>query len=134
MEMGRSEQVRKVAEREYVRPASMKNQEIRIRVGDLEKTLVREGFPVRHINQICSALESEKFWGARLELHGSKGKPRRVDTIYEFSFKEGVGESKTATSIERDPLLELMGVLKGAIREGADAFVREIRRDKVSHS
>ena len=100
---------------------------------------MREGFPARHINQICSALESDKFSGTRLELRGGKGKPRKVDTIYEFSVRErtpqpGVRERTPQPGSLHpagDPLLELMGVLKGVIREGADAFVREMRRDKA---
>ncbi|HWZ51503.1 MAG TPA: hypothetical protein VNW54_08560 [Granulicella sp.] len=91
---------------------------------------MREGFPARHINQICSALESDKFSGTRLELRGGKGKPRKVDTIYEFSVRERTPQPGSLHPAG-DPLLELMGVLKGVIREGADAFVREMRRDKA---
>ena len=31
---------------------------------------------------------------------------------------------------DADPLLGLMGIMKGSVREGADAFLRELRRDK----
>ena len=129
MTKGRSDHVREVAERDYVYPAIARGREVRIRVGDIEKRLLREGFPARHLNQICSALESEKFLRERMELCGPKGKPRRVDTIYQFLPVEPTPELEPRTPV-RDPLLELRGVLRGAIREGADAFVREIRRDK----
>jgi hypothetical protein len=130
MALGKSELVRRIAERDYVTPAMANGGEVHIRVGDLEKTLLREGFPTRHINQICSALESDKFSGTRLELRGGKGRPRRVDTIYEFRVRQRTSPPAPLQPAP-DPLLELMGVLKGAIREGADAFLREMRRDKA---
>jgi len=128
--MTQSEMVRKVAERDYVGPAMLRREDVRIRVGDLERTLIGEGFPPRHINQICSALESKKFWQAGLAPLGPRVKPRRVDTVYEFSLNT-VAYQKRDTPIEfADPLLELRGFLRGAIIEGADAFVRDLRRDK----
>jgi hypothetical protein len=130
MAKGNSTLVRRVADRDYVNPAMADGGVVRIRVGDLEKTLMREGFPARHINQICSALESDKFSGTRLELRGGKGKPRKVDTIYEFKVRQRIAQPASLQPA-RDPLLELRGVLKGAIREGADAFLRELRRDKA---
>lgn len=132
MTTGQSDHVRRVADREYVEPALQGRKEVRIRVGDIERALLLEGFPPRHINQICSALESDKFWKGRMELRVPKGMPRRVDTVYEFSLKNG--DRRLPIEEVGDPLLNLRGVLKGAIREGADAFVRKIRRDKASGS
>ncbi len=129
MDKGWSEKVRSVAEREYIRPAVRGGCEVTIRVGDIHQMLRKEGFPTGHISQICSALESEKFWKRQgLEPRTPKGQARRLDTSYVFRVKEGAQPRTEET--RPDPLLELVGVLKGAIREGADAFVREIRRDK----
>lgn len=133
MAKGLSDLVREVAERDYVRPAMMRGQPLEIRVGDLQETLrVEKGFPPGHINQICNALESTKFLSARLELSGGKGKPRKVSTVYQFSVIEKTGAPAPAIRSVSDPLLKLRGVLRGAIREGADTFVREMRRDKES--
>jgi len=90
----------------------------------------QQGFPPQHPNQIASAIESRKFWEPRgLVMCSPKGQSRKVDAIFEFKF---VNKSQDARieSNAHDPLLELAGILKGAIREGADAFIREIRRDK----
>ena len=127
-----SEKVRELADREYVTPASKEGRSITIVVGEIHEKLRAEGFPSGHTNQICSSLESEKFWKYRgLELRSPLGQPRRHSTTYEFQFK-GVAPSKAAQRSKGDPLLELMGILKGAVREGADVFVKEMRRDKVS--
>jgi hypothetical protein len=37
--------------------------------------------------------------------------------------------SGRSPAVEQDPLVALSGILRGAIREGAAAFVRELRRD-----
>lgn len=132
MTKGLSERVRKVAERDYVRPALSSGAAIEIIVGDLHQTLRNEGFPAAHINQVCSALESEKFWKAHgLELRTPIGQARRLSTKYHFRITTSRKFSKHSIP-EKDPLLELAGILKGAIREGAGAFLRELRRDKVA--
>ncbi len=132
MAKGSSEWVRRIAERDHISIGSKNGGRISIRIGEIERSLLSEGFPPRHLNQICSSLESEKFWKPRgLELLTPKGQPRRTDTVLEFSFRNLHIAAETEKPIPaRDPLLELAGLLKGAIREGADAFVREIRRDK----
>jgi hypothetical protein len=130
MKTGWSERIRDVADREYVRPARRDGKLVKIVVGDIHRKLREEGFPSGYTNQICTSLESEKFWRERgLELCSPAGQPRRHSTAFEFRFnKEFLGGAKVVA--EEDPLLGLMGILKGAIREGADAFVRELRRDK----
>lgn len=131
MDKGNSESVRRTAERRYVSGRNERDSRIRIRLGDLEEVLIAEGFPRRHLNQICTSLESKKFWGPRgLKLQTPKGQPPRVDTVLEFRVLEPGRRVSITPKSEQDPLLELVGVLKGAIHEGADAFVRELRRDK----
>ncbi len=129
MKTGWSERIREVAEREYVNPARAKRGEIQIKVGDLQRKLKPQGFPAGYTNQILTSLESERFWRDRgLEMDTPAGQPRRHETILRFHFASA---SAAVGKTNSDPLLELAGVLKGAIREGADAFIRELRRDKA---
>lgn len=129
MKTGWSDRIRDLADREYVNPARSGDGKIRIRVGDMQKKLKEQGFPAGFTNQILSSLESERFWKERgLEMDTPPGQPRRHETVLTFHFRDNV---KRAFGIAQDPLLELAGILKGAIREGADAFVRELRRDKA---
>jgi hypothetical protein len=131
MKTGKSELVREVADREYISPARSERKPVKIVVGDIHRKLREVGFPAGHTNQICTSLESEKFWKERgLELCSPLGQPRRHSTVFEFRFRGAAGKPNLKGQ-GNDPLLELMGVLKGAIREGADAFVKELRRDKV---
>jgi len=130
MTTGWSERIRNLADREYVSPARRGGKPIKIVVGEIQRKLRAEGFPDGHTNQICSSLESKKFWGERgLELCSPLGQPRKHSTTFEFRFHASTPASQVKTG-GADPLLELMGILKGAIREGADAFVKELRRDK----
>jgi hypothetical protein len=130
MKTGGSDRVREVAEREYVRPAREGKKPVQIVVGDLHRKLRSVGFPAGHTNQICTSLESEKFWKERgLEMCSPLGQPRRHSTVFEFRFLGGRNEANPEVEAP-DPLLELMGILKGAIKEGADAFVKEMRRDR----
>jgi hypothetical protein len=129
MQTGWSDRIRDVAEREYVNPARKARGKIDIRVGDLQRKLKAQGFPGGYTNQILTSLESERFWKPRgLALDSPSGQPRRHETVLSFHFNENT--SATQRTAEEDPLLELAGILKGAIREGANAFVRELRRDK----
>jgi hypothetical protein len=129
MKTGWSEKVRDVADRDYVRQARQNRSRVRIRFGDLKAKLLELGFPSQNANQIASPIESSKFWQPRgLEMCTPKGQARKVDTVFEFRF---IDETETPENkILNDPLLELAGILKGAIREGVDTFVREIRMDK----
>lgn len=130
MKTGWSEKVREVVDRDYVQPSRHSASNIRIRFGELHSKMQQQGFPLQHPNQVASAIESKKFWEPRgLIMCSPKGQSRNVDAIFEFKF---VNESQKSPNkfADRDPLLELAGTLKGAIREGVDAFIKEIRRDK----
>src|ERR1700729_837810 len=119
MQSGWSEKVRQLAVKEYVEPARRKGSDVVIPVGEIQQKLRREGFPSGHIRQICTSLES-KLFSERLglKLDSPAGQPERVTTVFRFHFKEGALSRPVASEIE-DPLLELAGVLRGAIREGA---------------
>jgi hypothetical protein len=131
MQTGWSERIREFADREYVSPARKNRAEIRIRVGDLQRKLKAQGFPAGYTNQILSSLESERFWGSRgLDMETPVGQPRKHETVLAFRFRDDA--ARWGDAPPEDPLLALAGILRGAIREGADAFVREMRRDKAS--
>lgn len=127
---GSSDKVRSVARRDYVKTAR-KEDGIRISLGDIQRTLQKERFPAGHLRQIRTSLESRLFWEPLgLRLVSQPGQPDRVGTVLEFSFVDA--ESSGSPAAGQDPLLALSGILRGAIREGAAAFLQELRRDKDS--
>jgi len=134
MQSGWSEKVRQLAVKEYVEPARRKGSDVVIPVGEIQQKLRREGFPSGHIRQICTSLES-KLFSERLglKLDSPAGQPERVTTVFRFHFKEGALSRPVASEIE-DPLLELAGVLRGAIQEGAKAFLQELRKDEFEQA
>lgn len=130
MNSGLSEKVRQLAVKEYVEPARRKGANVVIPVGEIQQKLRREGFPSGHIRQICTSLESKLFSEhLGLKLESPAGQPERVTTIFRFRFKDS-NLSRSASSGTEDPLLELAGVLRGAIREGAKAFLNDLRKDR----
>ena len=134
MQPGLSEKVRQLAVKEYVEPARRKGSDVVIPVGEIQQKLRQEGFPSGHIRQICTSLES-KLFSERLglKLDSPAGQPERVTTVFRFHFKEGALSRPVASEIE-DPLLELAGVLRGAIQEGAKAFLQELRKDEFEQA
>jgi hypothetical protein len=125
-----SEKVRAIADKNYVQPARRRGETVRIVLGDFKRELESQGFPKNHPNQICTALESKKFWETRgLRMCSPLRQPRRNETSFEFAFV--TPESAILRFAQaNDPLLGLIGILEGAIREGAGTFIRELRKDK----
>jgi hypothetical protein len=130
MHFGLSEKVRQLAIKEYVEPARRTGANVVIPVGEIQKKLRQEGFPSGHIRQICTSLES-KLFSERLglKLDSPVGQPERVTTVFRFRFNSS-RRSGAAVNETEDPLLELAGVLRGAIREGAKTFLQELRKDR----
>ena len=130
MHSGLSEKVRQLAVKEYVDPARRIGSNVVIPVGEIQKKLRQEGFPSGHIRQICTSLES-KLFSERLglRLDSPAGQPERVTTVLRFRFKDSKRSHPAANETE-DPLLELTGVLRGAVREGARAFLQDLRKDR----
>jgi hypothetical protein len=125
-----SDTVREIARQEYVQP--MKSGEIvRIRLGDLQAKARERGVPRQDTNLIATAIESEKkFWKPLgLEMLTPKGQSRRVDSIFEYRVV-GNAQETGGNGPAYDPLMDLVGMLKGAFPEGAEAFLRDLRRDK----
>ena len=130
MRTGLSEKVRQLAVKEYVEPARRKGTGVVIPVGEIQRKLRQEGFPSGHIRQICTSLESSLFsQRSGLKLESPVGQPERVETVFRFHFTEA-GAMRPAASETEDPLLELAGVLRGAVREGAKAFLQQLRKDR----
>lgn len=125
-----SDTVREIARREYVQPMKI-GEIVRIRLGDLQAKARERGVPRQDTNLIATAIESEKkFWGPLgLEMITPKGQSRRVDSVFEYRVVSKAKEHPDDRAAH-DPLLNLVGMLKGAFPEGAEAFLRDIRRDK----
>jgi len=132
MRPGLSEKVRQVAVKEYVEPARRKGANVVIPVGEIQQKLRQEGFPSGHIRQICTSLESKLFYERLgLKMESPTGQPERVATVFRFRFADEK-LSRAMSNVTEDPLLELTGVMRGAIREGAKAFLEELRKDRDS--
>jgi hypothetical protein len=130
MNTGLSEKVRQLALKEYVEPARRKGANVVIPVGEIQQKLRQEGFPSGHIRQICTSLESKLFSDRLgLKMDNPAGQPERVTTVLRFRFIDRTG-TPVAVSETEDPLLELVGALRGAIREGAKAFLQDLRKDR----
>lgn len=135
---GKSEMVRRVVIEDYVEPARLARQPIRIRQGDLKAKMVKLGFPPGNANQIGSSIEAEKFWRPLgLEMRTPKGQSRNADTIYEFRFVEAANATEPNTS--ENPAaraFRLTEKLRGLLREelaaygGAEGFMRWVRSDE----
>jgi hypothetical protein len=134
MGQGESKHVREVAARVYFSD-SKPDMTMSFSLGDIQRVLLKEGFPSNHIRQIRTSLESELFWvPLGRQLVSPKGQPDRVSTVLVFSpVREGKRSAMDAGQVKHlseDPLMRLRGVLKGAMREGAAAFLQELRRDR----
>jgi hypothetical protein len=129
MNEGSSEQVRNVAKQLYVN-TSGSSKTIKITLGEIQRVLLKEGFPSNHIRQIRTSLESSLFWEPLgLQMVSPRNQPDRVGTTLVFTSTK-VETGDTAKYLAEDPLMRLRGILKGAMREGAAAFLHELRRDK----
>ena len=84
------------------------------------------------ISGSCPSLESKLFYERLgLKMESPTGQPERVATVFRFRFADDK-LSRAMANVTEDPLLELTGVMRGAIREGAKAFLHELRKDRDS--
>ena len=137
------EQIRKLAEREFVaRSRSAGKTEFAIAVRDLMAKAQAAGITTSgRTPAFCNAIRTLDFLDENgLEVSGVEGPPSKLSTtvVVHYRFRSsprtaiGAGDQPSPSDAIADPLLELSGLLRGAIREGAAAFVRELRRDKDS--
>jgi len=82
MNLGLSDQVRKLARKKYVDPAMLAGkQRFSIPVKELLRELESEGFPGRNTPQVCSALQTSRFLRENgLEIEGVDGPPSKMST------------------------------------------------------
>jgi len=129
MGKGSSQLVRDVAIRDYLSKKDSRDGAVVIEVGELQEKLFHEGFPPSHVRQICEALKSKKLQQAQGVSVRVLGDDYRVTTRYEFRPANKPEMQTRGVTPAKDSLLGLRGSLRGAIREGAKAFLEEIRRD-----
>jgi hypothetical protein len=133
--------IRQVAWSEFIEPQIKQGKaEIILPIKPLMKRLEAEGFPKNRPRQFCTAPQEGAFLEAKnLILDHVEGPPSGNSTtvILHFRFSgefpstvsSGSDGNDLRSSPGPDPLLELQGILKGAIVEGAKAFLHELRRD-----
>src|SRR5579859_3698274 len=134
------EQIRKLAEREFVaRSRSAGNTEFAIAVRDLMAKAQAAGISTSgRTPAFCNAIRTLDFLDENgLEVSGVEGPQSKLSTtvVVHYRFR-GVPHSparlahQPPVTASDDPLMRLRGVLKGAMREGAAAFLQELRRDR----
>jgi len=148
MKIGLSDQVRRMAQEKYVKPAILSGKvHFSIRVRDLLGDLQAKGFPAGHTPQICSALQTAKFLRENgLEIESVEGPPSKMSPTVIVRYRvaksgersagvERAGE-QNAAEIDETPearaqrLTEkLRGLLKEELAEygGGEAFLRWVR-------
>ncbi len=149
MDLQLSDQVRAVAQAEFVRPASRAGKEgFSIPVRDLMKSLEARGFPRNHTPQICSALQTKKFLRENgLEIVDIDGPDSKMSTtvVVHYRIKGNVPGLESnpraespVDSKEEEPQArakrlvdKLRGLLKQEIADygGAEAFMRWVRSE-----
>jgi hypothetical protein len=134
------EQIRELAEREFVaRSRSAGKTEFVIAVRDLMAKAQAAGISTSgRTPAFCNAIRTLDFLDENgLEVSGVEGPQSKLSTtvVVHYRFR-GVPHSRagladlSSVAAPDDPLMRLRGVLKGAMREGAAAFLQELRRDK----
>jgi len=130
------DEIRKIASSKFVLPAHQAHRgEFSIAVKALMKEAQNEGVSTaQRTPAFCTAIQTKEFLDDNeLELVRVEGPASKKSTtvVVWFRFRNGIRGIYSASrpGSPEDPLLELSGVLRGAIREGAAAFLRELRRD-----
>lgn len=136
-----ADEIRRIARSEFVIPAHRSSRmEFSIAVRELMNKAEASGIStVQRTPAFCTSIQTREFLQENaleiLRVDGPASK-RSTTVVVHFRFRDQpqrIGDAENPReSIESptDPLLELSGLLRGAIREGAAAFVRELRRDK----
>jgi hypothetical protein len=131
------DEIRRIAVQRFVAMARGSCQkEFSIPVKALMEQAEAEGMSTaQRTPAFCTAIQTRKFLAANgLTIVGVDGPASKKSTtvVVHYVFDEPAASSLSFPKRPysgQDPLLELSGVLRGAIREGAAAFVRELRRD-----
>ena len=131
------EQIREIAERDFIKQSRVAGKrEFVIAVRDLMAKARAAGLSTSgRTPAFCKAIQTVDFLEDNgLELSGIEGPPSKQSTTvvvhYRFRNLSASSAGLADLSPDDDPLMRLRGVLRGAMREGAAAFLRELRRDK----
>jgi len=135
-----SDEIRRIARAGFVLPARQSGEEeFSIAVRDLMDRAETEGIStVQRTPAFCASIQTREFLETdALEVTRVDGpeSKRSTTVVVHYRFRDfsrplaGSGDVSPLTA-SADPLMRLRGVLKGAMREGAAAFLRELRRDK----
>jgi hypothetical protein len=136
--------------REYVSDARRRKQpEFAISVRELMGRAKDAGISTAgRTPAFCNAIQTKEFLHSdaadeALEVVRVDGPQSKLSTtvVVHYRFRRaadpaaGSDGSGRVIDPDNDPLLRLRGVLKGAMREGAAAFLHELRRDKeIEHA
>jgi hypothetical protein len=134
------EQIRRIAVQKFVTPALNSSQkQFSIPIKALMERAAVEGMSVaQRTPAFCTAIQTRKFLETnRLKIISVDGPASKKSTtvVVHYGFEDLsalLAKSPNPIQPTPDPLLALSGILRGAIREGAAAFVRELRRDTDS--
>lgn len=131
------DEIRRIGENEFVVPARDGGKaEFPIAVRDLITKAGSAGIStVGRVPAFCNAIQTREFLDAHgLEVVRVEGPKSKLSTTVVVHYRFRNPTESIAGPIRRDPpadpLMRLRGVLKGAMREGAAAFLHELRRDK----
>jgi hypothetical protein len=152
MRQGLSDQVRSVAEEEFIYPAIRSGKErFSVAVRDLMAKLQTKGFPARNWPQVCTAIQAEKFLRANgLKIESVEGPPSKICTTVVVRYRVAAdGGRQNATRLQKasssagsdamsteDPsarAFRLTGKLRGLLKDefaeygGGEAFLRWVR-------
>jgi hypothetical protein len=146
--MGSSEEVRDLAERNYIRPAIQGGKlRFSVAVKDVMHDLVKNGFPAGNWPQVCSALRKKTFLRQKgIEIESVDGPPSKMSTTVVYHYRIANPNAEAAASdgkaisgreaTEETPEArarrlteELRGLLKEEMAPygGAEGFIRWVR-------
>jgi hypothetical protein len=132
------DEIRRIAVQRFVAPAQDSCQrEFSIPIKALIEQAEAEGMSTaQRTPAFCTAIQTRKFLETnRLKVASVDGPASKKSTtvVVHYVFDELVAPSLNSPGrphSTQDSLMELSGLLRGAIREGAAAFLRELRRDR----
>jgi len=136
-----ADEIRSIARTAFVIPAHRSSRmEFSIAVRELMNKAEASGIStVQRTPAFCTSIQTREFLQENaleiLRVDGPASK-RSTTVVVHYRFRGAAdppaSSDGSARVIDRDhdPLMRLQGVLKGAMREGAAAFLHELRRDK----
>ncbi len=133
--MGLHDEIREIAKLKFVSPAQRASKgTFQIAVKSLMREAEAAGVSTAgRVPAFCNSIRTRDFLdGNGVDIVGIDGPQSGLGTkvVVHYRFRSVDNGTDGLARLEGDPLMRLRGVLKGAMREGAAAFLRELRRDK----